>query len=1793
MNTKKIAATITLVAMVTNLSVSTTSVLAHELTNKDEVTNTSSKIIQTSQSNGTNENDTEKESKQNVSRNVTNSLKAGIKKFAKTDGKFEEAYNKAFKVDNSEITSVRSNDGSSTENLMKAFDDDTQTCWSSRRLNSDTFTNEIVVTLKESMKIDTMIYGGTPYWQKGYAEEFEIYASNTDDGDDFKLIAVGEQAACHDIKEITFKPTELKRFKFVYKKGNLNQAASSVFWLYKHDELKNTVDNLFTDGTMVKLKDEYNSEEAINALEEKVNKHPLKHQLVSNIEIAKELLKEEKDFSDRTFTLTQYGNTHEKARNQLGMSRYGTDLQSTGIVGRPGQVFKVFVEAEDGAPLPQIVFSQQEGRFGHWKQEYQLKKGLNVITVPEIYNDSWSQKPIKGGPVYLMNRYTPQQQGKAPVVRIEGGEEFPLYNSGDDKAEFLEKLKAYKAKLDKDPANTVDVYEFNTTRFMYTGTAKAAYQVYVNEGVDVEESVQVWNTRIQDAFELSGLKDDPSDPTNDSTNVRTSIRLMQPYGAAYAASDHIGVQRHIQEIILRTDQDSINSILWGMMHEVGHQLDIATREWGEITNNMYSNNAYVNDGAGDRAAYSKIHNLLAPDDSSVNFNNLDGTIQLGMFWQLQLKKDTYWAELDSLYRKNKPNVNGEQQKRDTLALYSSEVLNMNLTNYFEKYGFTLSDSCKKQLKEKSPNDCEKIWYLNGNALSYDGEGFKGKDTGLEVSVSKSSKGVKLTMNIDKDVKNDLLGYEIIKDGKVIAFTTSNSYTDSTETNTDSDVSYEVVPYALDLTTGDNVGVSTLSPSISVQQSSLVLKLNDKFNPMDYVKGYTHLGEEITSNIKVKSDVDTKTHGNYTVTYTLNDNGQTATRVVKVEVVSDYDYLSDFNWESTSTAWGSPRRNSNISGRINGDIKKFEKGFGIHANGKIVYDLSDKNYDRFEALIGIDTSIQENDKSSVTFKIVADGKTVATTSVMGYYDNMIDVNIPVSGVKKLEIQVYDGGNGNTCDHCIIVNPKLTTNNGKPRITAQEKFLKLGDTLDPRKDVKAHDQEDGDLTSQIQIISNNFVENKVGRYEVVYEVTDSNNNVTRTTGYVTVSEDYKTKRSRYGKFSNLQAYNDAFKLPVLSIKNNAGHYGSSKIQNALDGNINTHWETNTPNSSTFKNEVIFDLGEVQEISRMAYGARRDAYNKGFASKFEIYVSTSESGDDFYLAGSGSYTTGSTNDFVEFKMSNVSARRVKFKFVEAREGWASLCEVAFYKEDKLSDKIESLFTDETKTDVAESYNTLEKLDALRKEVKDHPAYDIFKVELDNAEKIIKAKYPTINVEKLTAVDKDAEFDLMADVEATDQKDGKITSSVVVEDGGFSSSKIGEYTVKYSVTNTLGLTTEVERKIIITTNEDTYISDLDWKSATIGWGTIRKDRSLNGDAIKLLNKNGEVETFEKGIGTHAHSEIVYDSTEYDIFDTWVGMDQYVAGRPAPRVKFKVYVDGKLKAETDLMKTDSPKQHIVVDVRNSKEVKLVVENGPNGMNADHADWADAKFKKIPKFDTTELEKILEQAKELDLNNYTQESMERLEQAIEAGEEAMTSKDQEIIEAAIENLTSTIDSLVRVNLNEVVQIRDEYLKKAIQKTLNISGNVTIGDMRKLTSLKLSEVTSLEGLQHAINLESLNIEYNEIRDLSPLKNLKKLTNLQASPLGGLVSGRIYPVDNKATINLDVINRQGVKLSPKSIIVKHNKTHEIVTLDAVQYTKNGVVTLDTTTFDKYLYTITLVYEDTYDNYVSQFMFMLDNR
>ena len=467
-----------------------------------------------------------------------------------------------------------------------------------------------------------------------------------------------------------------------------------------------------------------------------------------------------------------------------------------------------------------------------------------------------------------------------------------------------------------------------------------------------------------------------------------------------------------------------------------------------------------------------------------------------------------------------------------------------------------------------------------------------------------------------------------------------------------------------------------------------------------------------------------------------------------------------------------------------------------------------------------------------------------------------------------------------------------------------------------------------------------------------------------------------------------------------------------------------------------------------------------------------------------------------------------------------------------------------------------------------------------------------PVIEGKDLVAFNVNEEVDLLQGIRATDYEDGNLTSEINVKTD-YEQGKIGVFDVLYSVIDSDNLITEFTRKLAIT-DEETYISDLEWKSATIGSGSIGKDKSVRQQPIKILNENGTYDTFKKGIGTHSYSEIVYDSTGYDIFDTWVGLDEFVSNQSEASVVFKVYVDGQLKAETDVMKSNSPKERLIVDVRNSNELKLVVDVATNGSTWDHADWADARFRNIAQFNTVQLEKALTEAENIDLNNYTEESIEILENAISAGKEALNSVNQETVDKAVEKLKEAMDSLVEIDLNEIVQIKDESLKLSIQRELGISDEITVGQMRQLISLKTSQVESLEGLQYAINLESLDIEYNEIRDLSPLKNLKKLKDLKANVLGGLIPGSIYSKDNKATVSLDVINRNGKKLLPTSVIVKHNKTHEYNTLDINDcIDENGVVTIDTTNFDSYVYTITLVYEDEVDNYTSQFMFMLDNR
>ncbi|MGC9267999.1 immunoglobulin-like domain-containing protein, partial [Listeria ivanovii] len=60
----------------------------------------------------------------------------------------------------------------------------------------------------------------------------------------------------------------------------------------------------------------------------------------------------------------------------------------------------------------------------------------------------------------------------------------------------------------------------------------------------------------------------------------------------------------------------------------------------------------------------------------------------------------------------------------------------------------------------------------------------------------------------------------------------------------------------------------------------------------------------------------------------------------------------------------------------------------------------------------------------------------------------------------------------------------------------------DNFDPMDTITANDKENGDLTNQVEIISNNVDINVPGNYQIVYEVTDADGNITTFTRTIVV-------------------------------------------------------------------------------------------------------------------------------------------------------------------------------------------------------------------------------------------------------------------------------------------------------------------------------------------------------------------------------------------------------------------------------------------------------------------------------------------------------------------------------------------------------------------------------------------------------------------------------------------------------------------------------------------------------------------
>lgn len=1465
----------------------------------------------------------------NLSGEINNFINQGtskVKKWELLENKNINEYNKVFKVQKEEIKSISNNGGkyfSST--IDKAIDDNFSTHWETGKPNSSSFTNEVTITLNKATILDRIIYSTRRDGAlgKGFPKKFKIFTSESESGDDFNLVCDGSYSGgTGDIVEISFRPTEFKRVKFVFVEANMAWASASEFMLYKPDETLKKIDNIFKDNTFSSLKDEYKNLDYINRLQKEAENHPLKDVILNKIGIAKNIINNKLDTKNTLFKVEQFGDMSKYGREVLDMATQGENFQVTGLYALPNDNLKVYVEAEDGKPMPRLVFSQNEGSFSHWRKTIYLHKGLNEIIVPKISRDKYYRtNPKSGGAIYIENPYTVEEQGKTPLIRIEGAKRFPLFKKGDNEEKFKSFLVEYKKKLDEDNKSgtnkVLDLTEIDSERMTLSVTASGAYDAYINKEIKPSETTAFWDNTMNDLYKYYGF--DGSSKENTIGNIKEHMRLAQPFGAMYAYGDHIGVQRSAVSSML--NPEVVKNGSWGFIHEIGHRMDTNGRTWSEVTNNMMPMYMGVKFGhLGHELPYeSDIYPNVAPNSRLEPYVNGHFFESLGLFWQLQIYNSNYWTDLNKLYRKNHPNPRSEQEKRNTLIEYSSKVLNLDLSEYFKRHGFEADENTLKEVSKYSKPD-KKIWYLNSNCLNYNsGTIDKSAKPVLDNNISEDNFGrinLKFTSSIPKE---KLLGYEIVRNKEVIGFTCRNSFNDETA-KPNINYEYKIVAYGKDLSTsGESNRVNyevkrayttldksnwSISSNLKTSSGKLENIIDGRIDRYSTFEGRKPSEEEVKNeglnrseapylllDMKEKKDFEGFEYCNATLE--SSNNG----------MVKNYNlYISDDGKNFTEIAHNKEIPKANEKGRKKVILDKTYSARYIKL--QCVKDIKGDNLIsavEFAPMkkvreIGLDKiDITSKEGTQKEYEINTSGKEID-----------FDVNLyPYNSTKK------------EVSWCVL-NAKDNSSVSKYITIDENGVLKpTGISFDGKVKVIACSKYNPNLKS-----------------EVICTVVDTN------------SIDTKANMKKFELLNNenLSKYNEKFKENIVEISNNGGKYNLSSIDRAIDGNIKTHWETGRHNSSDFTNEVVLTVENKDDlIDRLVYATRQDgARGKGFPTEYEIYASNIEEGNNFRKIAEGSYT-GKISEFVEIKFTPTKAKRFKFVFKKAYRDWASASEIWLYKEDKLKNKLDDLFVDESKTRLKEEYKDLNELVKLQNEIKGYPLEDYYMNFLNKGMDLISSK-PEILGAYDCRLDLNSSFNPMSGLEGVDKEDGNITKEIIVKENNVNTSQNGVYKIVYELRDSSGRNTIKERRVIIG-SKGTYLSELNWKSAIAGWKSVQKDCSVEGNKISLKGENGK-KFYEKGIGTHSNSEIIYDLSNkgYSYFSSKIGVDQEMKENSPASIIFQVYVDGKKVYDSGVMRAKDNEKEILVNIEGAKELKLVVNDARNGNAADHGSFGDANL---------------------------------------------------------------------------------------------------------------------------------------------------------------------------------------------------------------------------------------------------------
>ncbi len=545
------------------------------------------------------------------------------------------------------------------------------------------------------------------------------------------------------------------------------------------------------------------------------------------------------------------------------------NFEPLGVVGEAGKDIVIYAQMPAGETV-NLVATQFFAEASAWESKpIPIANGRNVINIPQI----GSTDTAHGGPLYIV--YTGNRQSEIklhvkystqiPVLELSEWASMTETQRRSVITEYVTMLSSYVNTV----TGTKTTAFKNSTEISLPNILLSLPADQVLAGINaagttaaaktsgVYDTALAWQDLLSVVYKTHGI----DNPQNE--RGRFNIRYARMFAGAfmYASGRHVGIGYGSVSALMQgkpvssTGKDKPNALFgWGIAHELGHVMDSLGK--AEITNNIYSLFAQTYDGnqntlmsrlEGD--LYTEIFDKVSSGQKGLSNNVF---VSLGMYWQLHLAydgaSDNFYNALNKAYKMGEgKDFSGD----DRFAVVTSKLANVDLTDFFGRWGITLSDAAKTAIGAY-PKENRYIWYLSDASRR---ARLSGKTSPNNVTASATATvndkvvTLKITSNADSSI---VQGYEIVRNGKPIAFVGKPEYIDDVGVINNLTLSYAI--NVIDIL-GNTIATASV-PQVKIGYDAVINKSlwSSTYDAQASAVTITFNGKQSVAGIKISGTV---------------------------------------------------------------------------------------------------------------------------------------------------------------------------------------------------------------------------------------------------------------------------------------------------------------------------------------------------------------------------------------------------------------------------------------------------------------------------------------------------------------------------------------------------------------------------------------------------------------------------------------------------------------------------------------------------------------------------------------------------------------------------------------------------------------------------------------------------------------------------------------------------------------------------------------------------------------------------